>query len=153
MKKISLTEKDLFKDLLITTDSDIKGIFKGNGSSVIKGRFNIVHNQADLKSRVHIKVVLFEHDVLDIEPQIVINRGSKGCDTYLKIDVLLVGEKAQARVVPSLEIMENEVKGGHGATISRISQDHLYYLQSRGLDIKTATQVLISAFLEEFDHE
>ncbi len=153
MKTFVLTKHDLTNDLVITQDCEIKGIFKGDGDSIIKGGFNIVHNKPQLKSRVHIKAVLFDHDILDIEPKIVINRGSKGTDTYLKIEVLLVGDKAQARVVPGLEIKENEVKGGHGATISRISKDQLYYLQSRGLDLKTATEVLISAFLEEFNHE
>lgn len=153
MKIINLSQKDLFNDLIIDEDCQIKGVFKGNGHSIVKGAFKIIHNKAELNSKIHIKAVLFDHDILDIEPKIVINRGSKGTNTYLKVEVLLVGATAQARVVPGLEIMENEVKGGHGATISRIPKDQLYYLQSRGLDLKTATEVLISAFLEEFNHE
>jgi len=153
MKTINLSQTALLKDITIDEDCEIKGIFKGDGHSIIKGGFNIIHHNPQLKSRVHIKAVLFDHDVLDIEPKIVINKGSKGTDTYLKIEILLVGDKAQARVVPGLEIMENEVKGGHGATISRLPKDQIYYLQSRGLDLQTATKLLISAFLEEFNHE
>lgn len=70
-----------------------------------------------------------------------------GTDTYLSDKVLLVGEHARAMSIPSLEILADDVKASHGATIGRLSADELFYLRSRGLPEARAHELLVRAFL------
>ena len=70
-----------------------------------------------------------------------------GTDTYLKIDCLVVSDKAFARAIPSLEINESEVKGGHGATIGYLDPAQIYYLKSHGISSEDSERLLIDAFL------
>jgi Fe-S cluster assembly protein SufD len=48
--------------------------------------------------------------------------------------------------MPALEILADDVKAGHSATIGKIDGESLFYLSSRGLDDVTAGQLLIEAF-------
>jgi len=54
-----------------------------------------------------------------------------------------------AAATPSLEIIADDVTCTHGATISDLSEEELFYLRSRGLDRTTARNLLMYAFVEE----
>lgn len=149
MQNILLDLTKPLKDMKLEKDVNIKGIFKGTGHDNFQNKFRITHAAKGIHSRIHFKVVLNGTDQFKIEPIIVVAKGSKGTDTYLKVEVLLLGNNTKAEVIPSLEIKENEVKAGHAATISKINKDHLYYLLSRGLSEKAAEAIIIKAFLEE----
>jgi Fe-S cluster assembly protein SufD len=62
---------------------------------------------------------------------------------------LLLSPQARIDTKPQLEIMADDVKCAHGATISQLSDDELFYLQSRGLDPATSRTLLINAFAIE----
>jgi Fe-S cluster assembly protein SufD len=61
----------------------------------------------------------------------------------------MLSKQARADVVPALEIMENDVKGGHGATVGQVDEEELFYLMSKGLSRSQATRVLVSGFLRD----
>jgi Fe-S cluster assembly protein SufD len=50
---------------------------------------------------------------------------------------------------PQLEITADDVKCSHGATVSQLSDDELFYLQSRGLDLEVSRTLLVNAFAIE----
>ena len=62
---------------------------------------------------------------------------------------LLLSKEAEADSLPGLEILANDVKCTHGATTSRISQEELFYLLSRGIAKKNAESLISLGFLEE----
>ena len=62
---------------------------------------------------------------------------------------LLLSLDAEVDSKPSLLIYADDVKCGHGATAGHIDDDTLFYKQSRGLDVDTASQILIHAFASE----
>ncbi len=62
---------------------------------------------------------------------------------------LLLSPQARIDTKPQLEITADDVKCSHGATISQLSDDELFYLQSRGLDPATSRTLLINAFAIE----
>jgi Fe-S cluster assembly protein SufD len=62
---------------------------------------------------------------------------------------LLLSAKARIDTKPQLEITADNVKCSHGATVSQLEDDEIFYLQSRGLDIETAKILLINAFAVE----
>jgi len=61
----------------------------------------------------------------------------------------MMSSTAKARVVPGLEITENDVKGGHGATVGRVNKEQLFYLRSRGISQKRTEKLLVDGFLAE----
>ncbi len=70
-----------------------------------------------------------------------------GTDTYLSDKALLLGEHARAISEPGLEILADDVKASHGATVGQVSPEELFYLRSRGLPKVLAQQLLVRAFL------
>lgn len=62
---------------------------------------------------------------------------------------LLLSDRARIDTKPELEIVADDVKCAHGATVSRLQSEELFYLQSRGIAADQAAQLLQRAFCEE----
>jgi Fe-S cluster assembly protein SufD len=62
---------------------------------------------------------------------------------------LLLSPKARVDTKPQLEIVADNVKCTHGATVSQLDADEVFYLQSRGIDVASAQNLLIYAFAAE----
>lgn len=62
---------------------------------------------------------------------------------------LLLGRLAEVDTKPQLEIYANDVKCSHGATVGRIDDEQMFYLRSRGIDERSAQQMIIFAFAAE----
>ncbi len=77
-----------------------------------------------------------------------VGKGAHGTDTYLSDKVVLMGEGSKATSDPQLEILANDVKASHGATIGQLSAEELFYLRARGLDTVTAESLLLQSFLK-----
>ncbi len=63
-------------------------------------------------------------------------------------DILLLGEKQENRTIPVILCHEEDVEGNHGATISRLDEHMLFYLQSRGVEKEAAENMIARARLE-----
>ena len=74
-------------------------------------------------------------------------KGAKGADAQQESRVLMLSDKARSDANPILLIDENDVTAGHAASIGQVDPEDLYYLMSRGLDQKTAEQLVIRGFL------
>ncbi len=70
-------------------------------------------------------------------------------DAYQQNRSLILSEKAHADSIPGLEIEANDVRCTHGATISRVDQELLHYLRSRGLDRDTAEHLIVQGFFAD----
>lgn len=57
-------------------------------------------------------------------------------------DVLLIGEKVENKTVPLILCAEDDVQGSHGASIGRVDEEHIFYLQSRGLPEEKIVQLM-----------
>ena len=63
-------------------------------------------------------------------------------------DALLLDEKARSDTYPTIEIDENDVTIGHEASVSKVGEEQLFYLMSRGLSMEDATTMVVSGFIE-----
>ena len=63
---------------------------------------------------------------------------------------LLLSEKAHIDTIPRLEIEANDVKASHGATISHLDAEQMFYLQARGINKTDAEAQLVEGFYEDF---
>lgn len=73
---------------------------------------------------------------------------ASGCESYLRHDALLLGNMARVHSWPALEILNNEVKCSHSATVRTIREEDLAYLRSRGLSRQQAERCIIEGFLD-----
>lgn len=62
---------------------------------------------------------------------------------------LLLSPKARVDTKPQLEIIADDVKCAHGATVSQLDDEEIFYLQSRGLDRESASDLLVKGFAAE----
>ena len=77
---------------------------------------------------------------------IKVEKNAQNTNSYFRDDVLLLDDGI-AESLPTLEIEANEVKASHGSTTSRINEEQLFYLQSRGISKLQARQMIIDGFL------
>ena len=71
----------------------------------------------------------------------------------VKCDTIIIDEKSKSDTIPT-NIVDNKTSFlEHEATVSKISEDKLFYLTSRGIDEETATELIILGFVNEFREE
>jgi Fe-S cluster assembly protein SufB len=87
--------------------------------------------------RGHLKVYPKAHDV----------RSSVRCDA------LLLDEQARSDTYPYMDVEAEDVQIGHEATVSKVGDEQLFYLQSRGISEQEATAMIVNGFIEPFVKE
>ena len=70
-------------------------------------------------------------------------------DAYQKVRNLMLSDDAEANSMPGLEILADEVRCTHGATSGYIDAEEMFYLLARGIDKKTAQELIVQGFLHE----
>jgi Fe-S cluster assembly protein SufB len=68
---------------------------------------------------------------------------------YSQCDSMLVGHKSSAHTFPYIEVKNKSATLEHEATTSRISEDQIFYMQSRGLNNEKAISMLVNGFCKE----
>lgn len=122
----------------------------GRMENSVRINANIYHNMPETKSRVIVKGVLNDSSSVDFDGLVKIEKGSKGSNAWLSTHLMLLSKEAAGRAVPSLEILENDIKAGHAVTVGRVDDKEMFYLMSRGLSKKQSKQLIIQGFLSRF---
>jgi Fe-S cluster assembly protein SufB len=80
-------------------------------------------------------------------------KGAHGAKSKVVCDALILDEESRTDTYPYIRIDENEVDIGHEATVSKIGEEQLFYLMSRGLTEAEATAMIVSGFVEPITKE
>ena len=75
-------------------------------------------------------------------------KGAEGCKSTVNCDALILDEDSRSDTYPTMEIEEDRVDIGHEATVSKIGDEQLFYLQSRGINKDEAASMIVSGFIE-----
>jgi Fe-S cluster assembly protein SufB len=75
-------------------------------------------------------------------------KGATGAKSNVVCDALLLDPKSQSDTYPTIEIDESDVSIGHEASVSKVGDEQLFYLMSRGLTNEEATTMVVSGFIE-----
>ena len=75
--------------------------------------------------------------------------GAQKTNAYQENRNLLLSERAHADSIPGLEIMANDVRCTHGATLGRIDRENLFYLMARGLSRAEAERLIVRGFFQD----
>ena len=84
---------------------------------------------------------------------IQINPGAKGSKSNVECDALLVDNISRSDTYPYIDIREDDVTLGHEATVSKVSQDQLFYLMSRGMTEEESMAMIVRGFVEPIAKE
>jgi Fe-S cluster assembly protein SufB len=77
-----------------------------------------------------------------------VHEGAKNARSTVRCDALLLDEASRSDTYPVMEIDEEQVSIGHEATVSKVGDEQLFYLQSRGIDETEATKMIVNGFVE-----
>jgi Fe-S cluster assembly protein SufB len=82
-----------------------------------------------------------------------IQEGAHGSKSTVRCDALLVDDISRSDTYPFVDVREDDVTMGHEATVSKVSDDQLFYLMSRGLDEAEAMAMIVRGFIEPIARE
>ncbi|MBI2984899.1 MAG: Fe-S cluster assembly protein SufB [Candidatus Kerfeldbacteria bacterium] len=85
--------------------------------------------------------------LIDIRPEARFSKSNVRCDA------LILDPQSRSDTYPTMKIKAKDVSLGHEATVSKVGEEQLFYLMSRGLDEPTATGLIVSGFIEPIVRE
>ncbi len=80
-------------------------------------------------------------------------KGASEAKSKVVCDALLLDEESRSDTYPTIRIDENDANVGHEASVSKIGEEQLFYLQSHGLDEEEASKMIVNGFIEPITKE
>jgi Fe-S cluster assembly protein SufB len=113
----------------------------------------MIHIGRDTKSTIVSKGISAGHSSQTYRGQVKINRGSEGSRNHSQCDSLLIGKTCGAHTVPYIDVHNDTGSVEHEASTSKISEDQLFFLRSRGLAPEEAVNLIVNGFCKEVFRE
>ena len=134
---------------------------KGNCISIAvagKGQFQdagarMIHLGRNTSSTIISKSIVKGGGVANYRGTVRHHEGAIGAKSHVECDTLILDGISKSDTIPNNEIKDESSYIEHEATVSKISEERLFYLMSRGLSEKDATQMIIMGFIEPFSKE
>jgi len=132
-------------------DAELHGIAFADAGQHLEHRLFVDHDTPKCRSRVAYKHALSGEGARTVWiGDVLIRPEATGTDTYEYNRNLVLTDGAHADSVPNLEILTGEVVGaGHASTSGRLDDEHIFYLQSRGIPFDEARRLVIRGFFGE----
>ncbi len=121
--------------------------FAGDGQHQDAGA-KMIHAAPNTSSSIISKSISKGHGRSSYRGLVQINDGATGAKSNVECDALLLDETAKTDTYPYIEIEEKSAHVGHEATVSKLSDEQIFYLMSRGLAEDEAKALIIRGFLE-----
>ena len=132
-------------------DAELYGLCFADGGQHLEHRLFVDHDTPNCRSRVRYKGALSGEGARTVWiGDVLIRPEATGTDTYEYNRNLVLTDGAHADSVPNLEILTGEVQGaGHASASGRLEDEHLFYLQARGIPLGEARRLVIRGFFGE----
>ncbi len=108
----------------------------------------VVHLAPNTTSKITSKSISMAGGRASYRGLLKVHEGAYGSKSNVVCDALLLDEDSRSDTYPYIEIDEDDVSIGHEATVSKVGEDQLFYLMSRGLSEQEATGLVVSGFIE-----
>ena len=108
----------------------------------------IIHLAPDTTSKIVSKSISKDGGRASYRGLIRVNKGNTNVKSNVVCDALLLDETSRSDTYPYIEVDEQDVNIGHEATVSKVEDEQLFYLMSRGLTEEEATGMVVSGFIE-----
>jgi len=108
----------------------------------------MVHFAPNTTSKITSKSISKNGGRVSYRGLLKVYEGAKGVKSNVVCDALLLDHQSQSDTYPYIEIDEDDVTIGHEASVSKVGEEQLFYLMSRGLSEEEATTMVVSGFIE-----
>ncbi|MEO2105163.1 MAG: Fe-S cluster assembly protein SufB, partial [Actinomycetota bacterium] len=113
----------------------------------------MVHHAPDTSSSIVSKSVAQGEGRTSYRGLVEIHEGAERVKSSVVCDALLLDEHARSDTYPYMNIAEDDAQIGHEASVSKIGEDQLFYLQSRGIEESEAMAMIVRGFIEPISKE
>ncbi|MCY7040239.1 Fe-S cluster assembly protein SufB [Streptococcus sanguinis] len=113
----------------------------------------VFHNAPKTSSTLISKSVAKDGGKTDYRGQVRFGKNSAGSKSHIECDTILMDGESSSDTIPFNEIHNSNVALEHEAKVSKVSEDQLYYLMSRGISEEEATAMIINGFMEPITKE
>jgi len=113
----------------------------------------MVHIGKDTKSTIVSKGISAGRSQNTYRGLVKVNHGADGARNYSQCDSLLMGSTCGAHTIPYIEVGNDTALVEHEASTSRIGEDQIFFLQSRGLSAEDAVHLIVNGFCKQVFNE
>jgi Fe-S cluster assembly protein SufB len=121
--------------------------FSGKGQHHDTGG-KVMHLAPDTTSKIISKSISKDGGRASYRGLMRVNKGNTNVKSNVVCDALLLDDYSRSDTYPYIEINEQDVTIGHEASVSKVEEEQLFYLMSRGLSEEEATSMVVSGFIE-----
>ncbi|MDB4088900.1 Fe-S cluster assembly protein SufD [Flavobacteriales bacterium] len=130
-------------------ETNLFGAYQPTENEHIDNHTIVDHLKANCESNEHYKGTVADKATGVFNGKVFVRKDSQKINAFQSNNNILLSDDATMNSKPELEIYADDVKCSHGSTSGQLDEEAVFYLQSRGLSKKSATALLIGAFLGE----
>ena len=113
----------------------------------------MIHLASNTSSTIISKSIVKNGGVANYRGTVRHHKNAQNCRSHVECDTLILDNLSKSDTIPNNEVKNNTSYIEHEATVSKISEEQLFYLMSRGISEHDATQMIIMGFIEPFSRE
>ncbi len=113
----------------------------------------MIHAAPNTSSRITSKSISKDNGRASYRGLVKIYKNAVNAKASVECDALLIGEEARSDTYPTMEIDNDQVRVEHEARVSKVAEEQLFYLTSRGLTEDEARLLIVNGFMEPFTKE
>ncbi|HKX74155.1 MAG TPA: Fe-S cluster assembly protein SufB [Acidimicrobiia bacterium] len=126
--------------------------YAGNGQHQDAGA-KMVHAAPHTTSTIVSKSISKDGGRAGYRGLVRVEPGAEHAKSFVRCDALILDERSRSDTYPYMEIEENDAEIGHEATVSKVGEEQMFYLMSRGLTEEQATSMIVAGFIEPIVRE
>jgi Fe-S cluster assembly protein SufD len=126
--------------------AEMLGIFFADGDQFFDHHTWQLHESPYATSDLEFKGAIRDSARSVYSGLIKVEEGAQKTDAYQQNRNLVLSREARADSIPNLEIAANDVRCTHGATVSQVVEEHIFYLQARGIPRTEAQKLIVEGF-------
>jgi Fe-S cluster assembly protein SufB len=108
----------------------------------------MIHAAPETTSTIVSKSISKDGGITTYRGLVHVDEGATDCKAFVRCDALILDEDSVSNTKPYMEVGERDAQIGHEATVSKIGDDQLFYLMSRGLSEQQAMSMIVNGFIE-----
>ena len=108
----------------------------------------MVHAAPETSSTIVSKSISKDGGRTSYRGLVKVDEGATNARSHVRCDALILDDKSRSDTYPYMEIGEQDARIGHEATVSKVGEDQLFYLMSRGLNEQQAMGMIVNGFIE-----
>ncbi|MEM0356410.1 MAG: SufD family Fe-S cluster assembly protein [Candidatus Anstonellales archaeon] len=136
-------------NLFQNASADDRGIGFTRSDQLAYYTSNLNHLESNTKSYSHYRGIVNDQSYIRLDGMINISKNATQSESFLDQHIMLLQDSANAFAFPALKIENNMVKASHSATISKLPEEMLFYLETRGISRKESIGMLIGGFINK----